>query len=131
MSDSGKPKHIESFLNNLEPVLSTVDQILNEWTGEGCLQLPELLSRTNLKLNWDERQARAYDPIIREFIRNHPEWHVTRGARGGIMRASDKQKKLDAEVAKKKAKDEIKAILDAKTSITDKVAVSTTDNDSE
>ena len=51
--------------------------------------------------------------IIREYIRNHPDWYVTRGAHGGIMRFSEKQKKDAIVEAKKKAKEEINAQLDA------------------
>lgn len=108
------PTHIQSFLDSKVPVLLAVDEFLSAWSGEGCLQFPNLLGSIQAKLGWDDKQLRANDPIIREYIRNHPDWYVTRGAHGGIMRASDKQKKEDALAAKVKAKAELNAILDAK-----------------
>jgi hypothetical protein len=60
-----------------------------------------------------EKTARAKEPIIREYVRTHPDWHVTRGAHGGIMRASEKQKKEDTRLAKEKAKAEMILALEA------------------
>lgn len=125
-----KPAHIESFLDGIAPTLLVVDEVLNEWNGEGCLQFPTLLGLISIKLNWNEKQTRANDPIIREFVRNHPNWYVTRGAHGGIMRSSERQKKLDAEVAKKKAKEEINAMLETRAALNNAV-VSTGSVDSE
>lgn len=107
------PVHIQSFLDSKVPMLLVVDEVLNEWAGDGCYQFPALLGQIKLKMNWDDKQLRANDPIIREYIRNHPDWYVTRGAHGGIMRSSEKQKKDDAKAAKEKAKAEINAQLDA------------------
>jgi hypothetical protein len=105
--------NIQAFLEAQEPMLLVVEEALNEWSGEGCLQFPALMSSVMTKLGWTgedgEKVARAKEPIIREFVRNHPDWHVTRGAHGGIMRASEKQKKEAAKAAKEKAKSELEA----------------------
>lgn len=108
------PTHIQSFLDGKIPMLLAVDEFLGAWNGEGCLQFPTLLGSIQAKLGWDDKQLRANDPIIREYIRNHPDWYVTRGAHGGIMRMSEKQKKEEVLAAKIKAKAELNAILDAK-----------------
>lgn len=107
-----KSPQIESFLNNLVPTLAAADEILNAWNGEGCYKFPVLLGQLSVQLNWTKKQIRSYDPIVREYVRTHSEWYVTPGAKGGIMKASEKQKKLDMELAKKKAKEEIKAALE-------------------
>lgn len=108
---------IQSFLDNQVPYLAVVEEVLNEWNGEGCLQFPTLMGTVSMKLGWigkeGEKIARAKEPIIREYVRTHPDWHVTRGAHGGIMRASEKQKKDDAIAAKKKAKEELAAAIEA------------------
>lgn len=109
-----KPVHIQSFLDDLSPILSAVDEVLNDWKGEGCLQFPTLLGTVSVKLNWDDKAAREHDAIIRQYVRKHPAWYVTRGAHGGIMKASEKQKKEALTEAKKKAKEEIKAAVEAK-----------------
>ena len=110
---NGRAVHIESYFESLDPVFTTVDEVLNDWTDEGCLQLPTLLGIVQLKMDWDDKELRAKDPLIRDYIRNHPDWYITRGARGGIMRMSDKQKKEAVKEAKEKVKAEINAQLDA------------------
>lgn len=106
MSNTG---HVQSFLDEQAPYLLIVEEVLSEWNGEGCYQFPALLGKIQLKMNWDEKQLRAKEPIIREYVRKHPDWHVTRGAHGGIMRAADKQKKEATKQAKEQAKAELAA----------------------
>lgn len=111
------PAHIQSYLDSKISMFQIVDQVLNDWTGEGCLQFPTLMGTVTIKMNWEgeegEKLARANEPIIRDYVRNHPNWYVTRGAHGGIMRASEKQKKEEAIAAKKKAKAELAAAIEA------------------
>ena len=125
------PLHIQSFLDSKVPMLLVVDEVLNEWKGEGCYQFPTLLGQVQLKMGWNDdeegkKQLRANDPIIREYIRNHPDWHVTRGAHGGIMRFTEKQKKDAVTEAKKKAKEEINAELEAAVALKKAAAVAQT-----
>jgi|SRR5277367_3181344 len=113
------PVHIQSFLDGKVPMLLVVDEVLSDWRGEGCFQFPVLLGQVQLKMGWNDdeegkKQLRSNDPIIREYIRNHPDWYVTRGAHGGIMRRSEKYKKEAVAEAKRKAKEEMNAELDAK-----------------
>jgi hypothetical protein len=67
-----------------------------------------------VKLNWDEKQVRENDPIVRYYVRNHPDWYVTRGAHGGIMRTTEKQKKEAEKTAKTTVKEQMKAAIEAK-----------------
>lgn len=111
------PAHIQSYLDSKVPMFQIVDEVLNDWSGEGCLQFPVLMGTVTAKLGWigkeGEKIARANEPIIRDYVRNHPDWYVTRGAHGGIMRASEKQKKEEARLAKEKARAELTAALEA------------------
>ncbi len=111
------PAHIQSYLDSKIPMFQVVDEVLNDWTGEGCLQFPTLMGTVTAKLGWvgkeGDKIARANEPIIRDYVRNHPDWYVTRGAHGGIMRASEKQKKEEARLAKEKARAELTAALEA------------------
>lgn len=109
------PQNIQSFLNTLTPILEVVDSVLSDWNGEGCLQFPILMTQISAKLSWDDKQMRAKEPIIREYVRTHPDWHVTRGAHGGIMRAAEKQKKEAVKAAKEKAKAELEAEIAKRT----------------
>jgi hypothetical protein len=105
---------VETTLENLRAVFRATDQALSEWTEEGNLQFPKLFAKMALALNWNEDQVREADPFIRHYIRNHPDWHVTRGSGGGIMRRSDKLKKESVRLAKEQARQQVEAALAAK-----------------
>ena len=111
------PAHIQAYLDSKVTMFQVVDEVLNDWTGEGCLQFPTLMATVTVKIGWEgeegEKTARANEPIIRDYVRNHPDWYVTRGAHGGIMRASEKQKKEDAKAAKDRAKADLAAAIEA------------------
>lgn len=106
------------FMADVDQLYDATDEALAAWQGEGNLQFPNLLLSIAVKFNWDEKTMRENDPIIRKIVRNHPDWYVTRGAHGGIMRATEKQKKDAAkavkELAKKQAQEAVEAKLAAK-----------------
>ena len=108
-------RNIQTQIDKLIPLWTATDEILNEWKGEGCLQLPNLLGMLAVKLNWNEKQLRENDPFVRSYLRNHDEWHVTRGAHGGIMRRCDKDKQEADKLAKKVAREQVEAAIAAKT----------------
>ncbi len=105
---------IKNILDDLTSIFTATDSVLNNWTNEGNLQFPALLGMMAVKLNWDDKQMREADPIVRYYVRKHPDWYVTRGAHGGIMRASDKQKRDAAKVVKTSIKNDLKAQIEAK-----------------
>ena len=104
----------KEVINDLLPIFDATELALNEWQGEGNLQMPVLIELIAKKLNWDDKQARRSDPFVREYIRKSKEWHITRGAYGGIMRAQDKQKKEDAKSAKSSIRKQMEAAIEAK-----------------
>jgi hypothetical protein len=106
---------VQNVLDKLAPLFQATDEVLAEWTGEGNLQFPVLLGMMAVKLNWDEKQVRENDPLVRFYVRNNPDWFVTRGAHGGIMRATEKQKKETAKAAKEAVKAQLQAAIEAKT----------------
>jgi hypothetical protein len=107
---------VKSVLDNLEAIFTATNDCLNDWKGDGNLQFPALVGMMAVKLNWDEKQMREADPLIRYYVRKHPDWYVTRGAHGGIMRTTEKQKKEAAKSAKASAKDQLRAQIEAKAS---------------
>lgn len=118
---------VQTVLDKLDPLFKTTDEVLTEWSvgkSEGNLQFPVLLGMIAVKMNWDEKQLRENDPLVRYYVRNNPEWHVTRGAHGGIMRATDKQNKVAAKAAKDAVKAQLQAAIEAKTAETDNVTTS-------
>jgi hypothetical protein len=105
---------IESFLDSQRPILNLVDQMLDDWKSEALYQVPQLLLNMGARLDWDSKQLRKYDPIVRAYLKDHPVWYVTRGAHGGIMRRNEHDKKEADKAAKLRAKEELKATLEAK-----------------
>jgi|SRR6185436_632318 len=105
---------IDSIIKQIYSIFAVTEESLQSWNGEGNLQFPALLAKLAAQMNWDEKQLREADPIIRFYIRRNPNYHVTRGAHGGIMRASDKYKKEVLKAAKDSAKKQMLAALEAK-----------------
>lgn len=105
---------IDSNLEKIRAVWQATDEALAEWTGEGNLQIPVLLGMIAVRQQWDEKAVRDADPFVRFHVRNHPDWHVTRGAKGGIMRKADKDKKESLLRAKELVKQQMKDALEAK-----------------
>ncbi len=106
---------VSNVLDQLSTLFQQIETVLNEWEGEGNLQFPSLMTMMATKFNWSEKQAREVDPIIRYYVRNSDNWHVTRGAKGGIMRASDRRKKQEAAAAKDSLKKQMRERIEAKT----------------
>lgn len=105
---------IKSVLDGLASVYEVTDEVLNGYTGTAKLQVPVLMQMLAIRLNWDASQVRRMDPLVRHYITNNPDWHISRGAHGGIERASDKQKKEAERLAKASLKAQIKAEIEAK-----------------
>jgi hypothetical protein len=107
----------DTINNNLEilrALFQQTDEVLSEWVEENKnLQVPVLLGMMAVRFNWNEKQVRDNDPFVRFHVRNHPDWHVTRGAHGGIMRASEKQKKEAIVIAKALAKKQVADAIEA------------------
>lgn len=118
---------IKAVTDQLVSIFSATEEALSSYEGEGNLQFPVLMGTLAAKMNWTEKQVRESDPIVRYYVRNNPDWHVTRGAHGGIMRASDRQKKEQARAAKDKIKEQMKAIIEAKAAQSSEVDVSLTE----
>lgn len=110
MSNSTK----EKVLKDISDLIDATDDALNGWSGDGNLQFPVLLGMIAVRHNWDEKQVRRADPFVREYVRNHPDWYVTRGAHGGIMKSADKLKKEAAKLAKDLAKKQMQEAIEAK-----------------
>ena len=121
-------KNIQQVTESLTAIFEATDEALNEWVGDGCLQIPNLIVTLALKLNWNEKQIRENDPIVRYYIRNNPEWHVTRGAHGGIMRTTDKQQKENAKAAKLAVKPQVQAAIEAKAALSTQATSVITDD---
>lgn len=105
---------VSNTLENLRAIFQATDSALAEWTEEGNLQLPKLLAKMALRMNWNQDQIREADPFIRYYLRNHPDWCITRGAHGGIMRKADQLKRDAVKIAKEQARQKVEAANAAK-----------------
>jgi hypothetical protein len=110
MSNDTKEKHLKEY----SELMDATDTALNEWSGEGNLQFPVLLGMIAVRANWNETQVREADPFVRKYVRNHPDWNVTRGAHGGIMKSSEWKKKEDAKTNKNNIKKQMQEAIEAK-----------------
>ena len=120
---------IDNTLDDLKPIFKTIDDCLTEWKGDGNLQFPTLIGMIALKLSWDDKQLREHDAIVRFYVRKHPDWHVTRGAHGGIMPATEKHKRDAIKIAKEIAKNQVKDAVAAKLVTTKAIDIKSVDND--
>lgn len=105
---------INTVIDELTAIFTATDEVLSDWRSETNLQFPTLVGMLAVKLNLDEKQMREVDPLIRYYVRKHPDWYVTRGAHGGIARIADKAKKEQAKTAKNTAKEQLQAQINAK-----------------
>jgi hypothetical protein len=110
-------RNIQTQIDELTPLWNATDEILNDWKGEGCFQLPTLMSLLAVKFNWSDKQMRENDPFIRRYLRHHDTWAVTRGAGGGVMKRSEKDKKDAEKEAKELARRQVEAAIAAKTAL--------------
>ena len=106
--------------------------------NEGNLQFPALLGMVGVRLKLDPKTLKDIDPFIRYHVRSHPDYYVSRGAKGGIMKRESYQSKLDAKAAKEAAKKQIEDQIDTKTlkskdasTVTTPTAVVEVDNSSQ
>lgn len=106
-----KNKNIQSFFNKLVDRLTVVEVVLSELRTDVCTQFAAVINDVAIRLNWSDKQVRANDPLIRSYVREHPEWTITKGAFGGVQHRSISQKKEQVKIAKEQAKAEIKTKL--------------------
>ena len=104
-------ENIDNVIQQIIPIWKAAEEELERWTSEGNLQFPDLLEKLAANQNWTDKQLREYDPLVRFYVRRHPKFHVTRGAHGGIMRRSDKDKKDLAKTLKESLKKQMQEEL--------------------
>jgi len=105
---------ISSALEGLTDIFTATGEVLNEWHGNVNLQFPVLMGMLAVRMNWDEKQVRENDPLVRYYVRKHPDWYVTRGAHGGVMRIADKQKKEATTAKRLSLKNQIRQEIEAR-----------------
>ena len=85
--------HIDTCTNFDNSVFVATETSLSEWSSEDNIQFPNLVCMVGKRLKLDAANVAEIDPIVRRYVRTHPDWRVSRGAKGGIMRKSVWEKK--------------------------------------
>jgi hypothetical protein len=106
--------NIDNFFTTLRPMLILVEEVLDEAFADvntKTFQVPVLLRTLGVRLDWTTDTIRQNDPVVRAYLRDHPVWYITRGAKGGIMLRAEHDRKEALKVAKETAKEELKAAV--------------------
>lgn len=101
----------KSIFTETEKIL--VDQIDND------LKFPQLISLVSSKLNVSSDEQKVVDPFVRFYVKFHPDFHASRGAKGGIEKMEDYQTRAIAKATKASLKKELVAEIDARIAATE------------
>jgi hypothetical protein len=104
---------IQNTLNKIQPVLSSTEEILDEYKGEDKLKVPELMKMLEAKHNWEPKLTRINDPFVRYHLKDHSVWVIDQGAYGGVSKRSLKEKKILDQAEMLKIKQEVRAEIEA------------------
>lgn len=112
MTNSNIPD-IQLFTDSLQETFINLEQILSEFDyDKGCYQIPILLMEFQKIMNWDDKEARAMDPIIRQYINKSSKYVITKGAGGGVTLREKKKEKQAQKLAKEQEKVNILNTID-------------------
>ena len=105
---------IQSFMSGTAEILQIAEEELAKWNYDsGCYQIPLLMTALRARLNWDEKQMRRMDPIMRQFISVSSIYICQLGAKGGITLRELQKQKEQVKIARAQAKVEVLAAIDA------------------
>lgn len=113
-------EHVKQAVEEAEKIFAaTEESLLKDWDRKENLQFPNLLRYVVSRLNADSKMATKIDLYMRAFVREHADYYVSRGAKGGIMLRSV----FNVRENKKAAVEAAKLVI--KQQIADKIAAST------
>lgn len=118
----------EVIVNKFSEIADLVDQVLNEYDQQNNLQIPVLVAMVAAKMNMSPDMAKQIDPAVRWYIKEHPSWEVSRGAKGGVIPASKMKARIDAKSNKVKLKKELTNKIEEMTADSDQ-SVKNTDSE--
>jgi hypothetical protein len=102
----------QNTLDKVSAICDATDDALASYTGNDNIQLPVLVGMVAARMGWNTKQLRENDPIVRFYIRNHPDYAITKGPHGGVIPRAVWEKKQVVKNAKAAAKIEMQAKLD-------------------
>ena len=107
--------NVKESVDFCESIFKETEAALSEHKGNENIQLPALHAIVTSRLNVPPHKIKEVDPFMRFYVRNHPDYHVTRGAKGGVEKMSSFLKKESDKEAKESAKKVVAAQVAAKT----------------
>lgn len=118
--------NVNNAVENFRSIVTETDRILMEW-NDGNLLFPDLLNLVGKKLNITGDELKTIDPFIRYYVRKHPDFHASRGAKGGIESMKIYQARVQAKEEKKLAKQAVVKQIDARLSTEDVIEATGTE----
>lgn len=106
---------IFAAINN---IFDSVDKVCTaSVTATSKLQFPMMLSKVGeelASLNFDAKQIKEAEPLIRFYIHNHDVFCSSRGRSGGVELRDNKAAREADKAAKDAIKAQLKSVIDAK-----------------
>lgn len=108
--------NVKSYLAFCQQVSEATEQSLESYfaKSEENLQFPNLVAMVSNLINHDPKVVADVDQHVRQYVRRHGDYHVSRGAKGGIMKMAVYQKRQAGKAAQEAAKQQIAAQVEAK-----------------
>jgi len=108
-------EQVQKEIANVQGIFLATEAALEiDWDQKNNLQFPKLLEMVAKRLNADVSTHVEIDSYIRNFVRKHPKYYVSRGAGGGIMLRSVYEAKQAEKAKAAAAKNAVKAQIDSK-----------------
>jgi Zn-dependent M16 (insulinase) family peptidase len=105
---------IKAFTDSLQSTLEVLEEVLAKWDyNAACYQMPPLMMELKNLMNWEDKEMRAMDPIVRQFINKSSIYVITKGAHGGVTLREKKREKQAAKAAKEQAKVDVLNTIDS------------------
>ena len=108
--------NVKNYLGFCQEVADATELALTEYfaKSEENLQFPNLVTMITNAINCDPKIVGDVDQHVRQYVRRHPDYHVSRGAKGGIMKMAVYEKRQAGKAATEAAKKVIAAQVEAK-----------------
>ena len=108
--------NVKNYLAFCQQVSEATEQALEGYfaKSEENIQFPSLVTTVSSMINHDPKVVADVDQHVRQYVRRHADYHVSRGAKGGIMKMAVYQKRQAGKAAQEAAKQQIAAQVEAK-----------------
>lgn len=110
--------YVDTALVFCKEIFAETEKILVDQASNN-LKFPQLIQLVSAKLNVSPDRQKVIDPFVRYYLKFHPDFHPSRGAKGGIEPMKNYQDRLSVKATKTAIKKELVAEIDARLSETE------------